>query len=450
MKLFVKIKEELQSSSFFRSVLTMVSGTVISQIILIAVSPVIARLYFPEDMGVLASFGAIVAILGRLSAGCYEQAIVLPKTDKESNAVSLAGFGFALSFGIIITIISAVFYNPLVSLLKLQGEAASWFYLLGVFVFLTGVELVLNRVAIRNRHFRVIASTRITQQISSNSIKIGYGFYKSGAFGLFFGTLFSLISRVVRLGFGEYKLVFSKENRPSWKDVKQSIIRYKKFPLISSWAGLLNVVSVQLPVVLFAALYSPAIAGYYALSHRILSLPMALVGQSISDAFLERAAREKENKKKLTLITVELYKKLLVMGAITMSFVTFYGDILFPLVFGENWMEAGRYAQWISIWIIFQLAISPLTQILNILERQGERLVWNILLCISRISFVFFMFLDDIVLIIAIYSIISSVFYIAYSIRILNLVKVRPSQIKNVWHVCIAIYLIQFLLYLII
>ena len=104
---------------------------------------------------------------------------------------------------------------------------------------------------------------------------------------------------------------------------------------------------------LFTALFSPAVAGYYSLSHRLLSLPMSLIGNSVANVFLERAAKAKDNDEELGRITLELYKKLILIGSVIMSFVTFYGDKLFPLIFGEQWAEAGKYAQWISVWLIF-------------------------------------------------------------------------------------------------
>ena len=281
-----KLLTKLKPGSFLRSVVTVASGTVIAQAIAVVVSPILTRMYTLEDMGVLASYTAIVAILGVVAAGCYDQAIVLPKTNKESNAVSFAGIMFSLVFSFIITLSTVLFHKPLVVLLKLQGDAASWLYFLGLFTCLTGFELVLSRNAIRNRHFKVIASTQITQQISNNGIKIAWGFFNPGSIALFVATLFSTLSRVIRLGIGELKFLYSKENRPTKQEVKWAAIRYKYFPIISSWSGLLNTASVQLPVVLFTALFSPTVAGFYSLSHRIISLPMALIGKSVGRCFL--------------------------------------------------------------------------------------------------------------------------------------------------------------------
>ena len=451
MQLKEKLLAKLKPGSFLRSVVTIASGTVIAQVIAVLVSPLITRLFTPEDMGVLASFTAIVAILGTIAAGRYELAIVLPETDKESNAVAFAGVIFSLVFSFILTIIAIVFYKPLTSVLKLQGMAGTWFYLIGFFVLLTGFELVLNRTAIRNAHFKVIATTQITQQISTNSIKIAFGFLHPGTIGLFFATLFGQFARIVRLSLGEFKIIFSKDNRPSIADIKYAFKRYKKFPLVSSWSGFLNSASAQLPVVLFTALFSPAVAGFYSLSHRILNLPMSLIGGSVGNVFLERAAKAKDNDEELGRITLEIYKKLLLVGSIILSFITFYGDVLFPFVFGSQWLEAGKYAQWISIFIIFQFAISPLTTVFSIKEKQGSGLFWQLLLFISRISIAFFPLfgISDALDFVRIYSLFSAFVYFLFANKVLRMVKVRWLEIwKAIIINIIPLFLIQWGIYI--
>lgn len=448
-----KLLTKLKPGSFLRSVVTVASGTVIAQAIAVLVSPIITRMYTPEDMGVLASYTAIVAILGVVSAGCYDQAIVLPKTNKESNAVSFAALIFSLFFSFIITIVTVLFNKPLIKLLKLQGDAASWLYLLGLFVFLTGFELVLSRIAIRNRHFRVIASTQITQQVSNNGIKIIWGCFSPGSIALFVSALFSTISRVVRLSIGEFSYLLSKEDHPTKQEVKQAALRFKKFPIISSWSGLLNTASVQMPVVLFTVLFSPSIAGFYSLSHRILSLPMVLIGSSVGNVFLERASKSKEDENELGRITLEIYKKLIFIGAIIMSFVSFYGDLLFSCVFGAQWLEAGKYAQWISIWLIFVFAASPLSIIYIVKEKQIESLIFNIILIISRvlaISIPFAIGLDSTTSV-KVFAIVGFLMWIIWSIRILKIagVSIKNSLFYTLFYP-FGIYSLQFIFFIIV
>ena len=69
-------------SEFSRNVLTLMTGTTIAQAIPITISPILTRIYTPEDFGVFALFVAIVGFIAVIASGRYEQAIMLPKYDK--------------------------------------------------------------------------------------------------------------------------------------------------------------------------------------------------------------------------------------------------------------------------------------------------------------------------------------------------------------------------------
>jgi O-antigen/teichoic acid export membrane protein len=442
-----------QKNSFFRSVLTLTSGTVVAQLIAVLASPVITRLFTPADMGMLASFLAITTIIGIISTGNYESAIVLPEDDLEANAlVYLAGI-ISIFFGLLFTIVFVVFNNQLVRILNLQNIPSIWLYGVGIFVVLAGFDAILNRLVIRRKHFKISATTTVAQQIGTNGAKIYSGVIGFGINGLFLATVFGFLIREIRLFFTERDFLFRKEKIPNIQRIKNAALRYKKFPLISVWSSLLNVASIQVPIIIFTGLFSAEIVGYYSLGHRILSLPMALIGQSVGNVFLERAARVRGNEEELKRITLSIYEKLLFIGAIGMSFITFYGHLIFPFVFGKAWVEAGMYAQWISIWIIFQLSVSPISTIFSLLERQGEGLFWNTMLFFSRISVLFFshFFTNRIILIIALYSLTSAAFYFIFSLRVLTIVKNKITSIlKCVLKCVLSVYAIQFCIYLLV
>ena len=88
------------SNEFNRNVTKLVLGTGFAQIIPIALTPILTRIYSPEDFGIFAIYMAIASILGVIATARYELSIVLPKNDKNAldifylcNIVS-----FSLSF----------------------------------------------------------------------------------------------------------------------------------------------------------------------------------------------------------------------------------------------------------------------------------------------------------------------------------------------------------------
>ena len=74
-------------SDFKKNVLTLMAGTTIAQAIPIAISPILTRLYSPEEFGLFALFLAIVSIFGVVATMRYEMAIVQP--EKSEDAINL-------------------------------------------------------------------------------------------------------------------------------------------------------------------------------------------------------------------------------------------------------------------------------------------------------------------------------------------------------------------------
>jgi O-antigen/teichoic acid export membrane protein len=81
-------------SASVRDVLKLAGGTAGSQVITVAATPIITRLYGPESFGVLATFASILALLNVVSSLRYELAIAVPEDDDE--AITLVWLCFVL------------------------------------------------------------------------------------------------------------------------------------------------------------------------------------------------------------------------------------------------------------------------------------------------------------------------------------------------------------------
>lgn len=76
--------KRLRQTPFVRNVATVASGSIASQIIALAFSPIIAMLYGPGVFGMLGVFSTIVAILVPVAAMTYAMAVVLPARDEDA------------------------------------------------------------------------------------------------------------------------------------------------------------------------------------------------------------------------------------------------------------------------------------------------------------------------------------------------------------------------------
>ena len=63
------------------------------------------------------------------------------------------------------------------------------------------------------------------------------------------------------------------------------------FPLVSSWAVIINTAGFAVPSLLIGAWYGTEVLGWLALGERVIGAPSVLIGQSISQVYTGNAVR---------------------------------------------------------------------------------------------------------------------------------------------------------------
>ena len=72
------------NSDFAKSVTTLVSGTVLSQLIVFALSPLISRLYSPEESANFSIYARIILFVSTIARARFESALALPKRNEHA------------------------------------------------------------------------------------------------------------------------------------------------------------------------------------------------------------------------------------------------------------------------------------------------------------------------------------------------------------------------------
>lgn len=381
-----KVLEKLvPKGSFKRNTLILMTGTGVAQGLTVLAAPILTRLYAPEDFGV---FGLFVAITGVLIAiGCwrYEMAIVLP--EKDEDAANLLALSIILSvfMGFVMAIIVLFFKHDVAELLNAPA-ISSWLWLMPISLIAGGGFNALNYWATRKKRFNQLAISRVSRSTCSVSSQICFGVLtNTRAGGLLGGQVFGQLVATVVLAiqvFQRDKAVIFKGL--SLKGISNALRRYSNFPLFSSWSALLNSASQMLPAFMLGYFFNTTIVGFYTLGHRVLSIPMTLIGQSIAQVFFPQAA-EAKRMGYVDKLSLNVFQKLLHIGLTPTLLLVVIAPELFSCIFGKSWTVAGEYVQWLSIWLLFVFVSSPISTLFEVLERQHLGLVFNIVLFISRL-----------------------------------------------------------------
>ena len=127
----------LKSGGSIRNVLTILAGTAIAQTIGILITPVLVRIYTPEDFGTFATFVMLSNNLAMLSCLAYQGSIVLPRRNES---------GFILwASCLVLSCIVAALVSLIVFLLGADipewlgnPEIGPWLWLIPISVFAWG------------------------------------------------------------------------------------------------------------------------------------------------------------------------------------------------------------------------------------------------------------------------------------------------------------------------
>jgi O-antigen/teichoic acid export membrane protein len=373
-------------TTFRGDVLRLASGTAIAQAISILAAPVVARLYAPEAFGVAATFISISALLGVIACMRYELSIVLPESDREAANLVAVSVLAAMSVAAVIAFVLWLGQESLVEILPVPAVAA-FLWLIPVVVVIQGLHLALNYWNSRIKHFTRQSVAQVAGSVTTTSVQIGAGL--SG-----YATGGSMIAANVGGQAAAVTLLLAKALKHDgaylirnirWRDMLDGIGRHRKFPIYSTWSGLLNTSSWQLQVLLLGAFFSPAIVGFYALGFRLLQMPMNLIGGAVSQVFLQRAG-EARNAGTLAPLVEALFERLVMVSMFPMLILSIVGEQIYVVVFGNNWAEAGIYTQILSVWAFVWFVSSPLARLFFVLGKQEFSLALNSMIFVTRLA----------------------------------------------------------------
>lgn len=372
-------------SKFVRNVLAVATGVAAAQAISLAFMPFLTRLYGPEAFGALAAFTAIINIITPLATLGYANAIVMPKTDEEANAVARLSLVSAAIVSPIVLISVYVFQLQLAKLTGLEHQP-NLLYLIPISLLLVALLSVANQVAIREGLFKAKSSSYVASTFIMNFGKLGAGYISATGITLIIFLIVSkLINYIILMVLVPKVGTFNFRQWFSISGIRKAALVNKDFAIYRLPQSMLNAAAVGLPIILLTNYYGSSAAGYYSLTTLILGAPVLLLGQSVGEVFYPKITNAIRQQASNSLELV--IKATLALGGVTIipfGTVMLFGPDLFAFAFGEQWKTAGEYAQWVAPWLACVLATRGILAAFPILNLQSYLLVQEVFSIILR------------------------------------------------------------------
>lgn len=376
----VRRAERLRHSGFLRPVLTLVTGAVAAQALVFAARPVLTRLFTPDEFGVLTVFVTLVTVLGTVSSGRYEDALMLP--DDDDDAAGVLALAFAVTAGVGLATALVLLDLSWWSALLGGPSMRPALLFLPPAVVLAGWSLALETWHTRLHRFRPVSASRAVQSGSVVAIQLAAGFMAIGAAGLVAGAAVGFVVSVLWLG-ATFLYADGRRLRVSLSALPALARRYARFPLFSAPAALLNVLASRAPVLLLAAFFTTGTVGQFGIAFGTLVLPLGLLTGAVGQVFFVRAA-EAHRANRLGPLTLGVLRQLLVVTVYPALVVAVAGPALFAFVFGSEWALAGEYARALSVWVLLVSIAVPLTRVFDVTEQQRADLGFSIVLFVVQ------------------------------------------------------------------
>lgn len=419
----------LARNKMLRSIGVLVGGTMIAHVITAISLPVLTRLYTPADFSVLAMFASTLAIISVASCLRFDVAIAIPAQDGEAANLLVLAIACAAIVSMLVAAAGLSVPNSVLHSFH-QSALIPWLPLLPLGVLLAGAYSALQMWFVRKKAFTSIASSRVLQSAAASSVQVGMGWLHWAPGGLLLGQLLNTGAGVTSLAYR-----FARHEREalagvSWAGMRSAWAAYDRFPKYSTLEALANSASIQLPIILIAALAPGAEAGFLVLAMAALQAPMGLIGTAVSQVYLSRGPDE-ERGGRLGTFTTKLFGGLVRTGVGPLLLTGFVAPSAFAFVFGAEWRRAGELVAWMTPWFVMQFLASPVSMALHITGHQQAAFVLQIFGLVFRTAAVVLASLVAIGFVSEAYALSGFVFYAIYLATVLRVAKAKASAILH-------------------
>ncbi len=360
----------------FKNFATIIRGTVVGQGIGFLVLPLLTRLYDPEAFAHLQLYQSAMLVLVVFVSLRFEVAILRAGDGRELNATLalciLSTLGIALILTLIWTVVVVV-WPQIYELFPVPP------WVLGPTIIVIGIFQFLGFLVTREQLYGFSANSKVFQAGAYAIIASALG-----AFRVLLGMI--IADAVARLVASLYLLRtlrgmgLSGVRKVSVSDLKSTAYKFREFPLITVFGGIINSVGIVVTPVMIYAKFSPEVSGQFALVDRAISLPLAMLVGAISQLYMSNFANAvRSNPGEVRTQFHSLLRMLVFIGVLPAAVAFFFAPPFFTFVFGQEWQLAGRLAQIMIPAYLILFIFGGVNMTLMLLGRQVLQTVWEII-----------------------------------------------------------------------
>lgn len=330
--------KKLQLSSGLKNIAKVSTGTILGQIISILVLPIYTRIYGASIIGDWTLFTSISVIVGTFSDLGLMNAIMIEKEEKSVELYQVVTT-IVLFFSVMASIAVGVYYY----LFPHESGIAFWFFaiIVGLLIFTMQQINVCYAWLNRKKQYNVLMKNAVINNLSAAIIAVTLGLLGYTKYGYYIGltvgqivTLFHMKRKLpkggITLNFGVIKAVVQRH---------QDFVRYQMPTNMSTQ------IKNQLPTLLIRFFFGSEILGYYAVSNKVLYMPITFLANSIGKVYYQTVAEMQRKGEAIGEYTLRNMRRAMKLAAIPMVIILSCADWVCKIVLGDSYAPAGIICQ---------------------------------------------------------------------------------------------------------
>lgn len=391
----------------------MVVGSIASQFIAILFLPVISRLYSPEQFGVYSVYAGLIGVLSVVPTMRFEMAVFRANTTYEQASIIKFSFLIVVSisgfFGLLLLL--ATKFTSLENAHSLLSTSNSLLVFLSLIA--AGFVTVLVALCTKAGLFKILAFAPVYGQISYITIALIL-FYLFGDDG--YNLIIAFINSQFVLVLVYTLEAYRRNHFP--RKVKLNPLKmfsqYKDYARYTLPGSIFGAIANHSPIILLGAYFGPITAGCYGITMKVIQLPMYLFGNPLGRAFNSHFSDAESQVERARLFeqNVEILISVIIFPC---ALLTLYSVEAFTFVFGSNWELSGKFAAFLSPYLLFWFVAAPISVVNVLMNLQLRDTVFqsvNLTLKISTVTFAFVFFDSEMAIILL--SLAGSMFFLTY------------------------------------
>jgi O-antigen/teichoic acid export membrane protein len=362
---------------YWRHVSTVFAGALFAQLIPIAGSLVITRIFAPDAFGEFATWLAYISFAAVIATLRLETTLPILEDGKargEAVCIIMRTVFVVTAFLVAIFLVADYLFRTD----KFLPGGSYALLSMPMAIIFAALNNTWQTWAASDGEYSKLNFMRITQAISIVIFQIGAGLKSPSALGLMLGYVFAAcVSFFVAVALMPRSSGFS---RVGINEFRAYVSRYRKFPTYALPADAINSVVAHLPLLVVFNRFGGEAAGYLALTMRVLGAPIGLIGKAVLDVFKRQAVQSIKQIGNCRDLYIATFFALGGASIIMVLVTYFFAEDIFRLAFGTDWEQSGRMAVWLLPMFAIGLIASPLSYMSYLVEKPNVDLMWQLIL----------------------------------------------------------------------